>query len=130
MIYDLGGGTLDVTILESRATTIRILTSEGARRLGGSNFDEELLDLLADVYRREHGVELWETERQRRRALQAGEDIKKMLSKLRTVTDTIGNERVGTHAHRNHARRLRGGDEPPVYTHAHARRAGARFGAT
>ncbi len=95
MIYDLGGGTLDITILEVKGEDYRILVSEGARRLGGSNFDEELLELFADVYRREHGVELYENERQRRRALQAGEDIKKMLSKLRLVSDTIGNDRIG-----------------------------------
>jgi molecular chaperone DnaK len=95
MIYDLGGGTLDVTILEIIGEDVRILTSEGARRLGGSNFDEALLDLLADVYRRENKVELYENERQRRQALHAGEDIKKMLSKLRNVTNTIGSERLG-----------------------------------
>ena len=95
MIYDLGGGTLDITILDVKPDEYRILTSEGARRLGGSNFDEELLELFAEVYRREHGAELFQNERQRRRALQAGEDIKKMLSKLRLVADTIGNDRVG-----------------------------------
>jgi molecular chaperone DnaK len=95
MVYDLGGGTLDVTILEVDGPAIRCLTSEGARRLGGSNFDEQILDLMAAAYRTEHGVELWENERQRRRVLQSGEDMKKMLSKLRQVSDTIGNERGG-----------------------------------
>ena len=95
MVYDLGGGTLDVTILEIIGDDVRILTSEGARRLGGSNFDEALLDLLADAYRRENKVELYENARQRRQALHAGEDIKKMLSKLRNVTNTIGSERLG-----------------------------------
>jgi molecular chaperone DnaK len=95
MIYDLGGGTLDITILEIHGDDVRILTSEGARRLGGSNFDEALLDLMADEYRRQHQGELYETERQRRQALQAGEDLKKMLSKLRNVANTIGNERLG-----------------------------------
>lgn len=95
MIYDLGGGTLDITILEIQGDDVRILTSEGARRLGGSNFDEALLDLMADEYRRKHQAELYETERQRRQALQAGEDLKKMLSKLRNVANTIGNERLG-----------------------------------
>jgi len=95
MIYDLGGGTLDITILEITGDDVRILTSEGARRLGGSNFDEALLDLMADEYRRQHKTELYENERQRRQALQSGEDLKKMLSKLRNVTNTIGNERLG-----------------------------------
>ncbi|MFN0125366.1 MAG: Hsp70 family protein [Verrucomicrobiales bacterium] len=95
VIYDLGGGTLDITILEIESDDVRILTSEGARRLGGSNFDEALLDLMADEYRRQHRAELYENERQRRQALQTGEDLKKMLSKLRNVANTIGNERLG-----------------------------------
>lgn len=95
MIYDLGGGTLDITILEVEGERIRCLTSEGARRLGGSNFDDRILDLIAEAYRIEHGVELYENERQRRRCLQSGEDMKKMLSKLKQVTDTIGNDRGG-----------------------------------
>ncbi len=95
MIYDLGGGTLDITILEINGDDVRILTSEGARRLGGSNFDEALLDLMADEYRRQHQAELYENERQRRQALQTGEDLKKMLSKLRNVANTIGSERLG-----------------------------------
>ena len=95
MIYDLGGGTLDITILEIKGDDVRIITSEGARRLGGSNFDEALLDLMADEYRRQNQAELYENERQRRQALQSGEDLKKRLSKLRQVSNTIGNDRLG-----------------------------------
>jgi len=95
LVYDLGGGTLDVTILEVTGTDIRCLTSEGARRLGGTNFDERLLELIAQAYQHEHGVALYENERQRRRVLQSGEDMKKMLSKLRQVTDTLGNDKGG-----------------------------------
>ena len=95
LVYDLGGGTLDVTILEVAGTDIRCITSEGARRLGGTNFDERLLDLISQAYQHEHGVALYENERQRRRVLQSGEDMKKMLSKLRQVTDTLGNDKGG-----------------------------------
>ncbi len=95
LVYDLGGGTLDVTILEVSGTRIRCITSEGARRLGGTNFDERLLEIIAQAYQDEHGVALYEDERQRRRVLQSGEDMKKMLSKLRQVTDTVGNEKGG-----------------------------------
>jgi molecular chaperone DnaK len=95
MIYDLGGGTLDITILEVEGERIRCITSEGARRLGGSNFDERILDLIAEAYRVEHGVDLYENERERRRCLQSGEDLKRMLSKVKNVTDTIGNQKGG-----------------------------------
>lgn len=90
LIYDLGGGTLDVTVLEMRGGRMRCLTSEGARRLGGSNFDERLLEVIADHYQTIHGTPMWENELERRQALQSGEDMKKMLSKLRQVTDTVG----------------------------------------
>lgn len=95
LVFDLGGGTLDVTILEVDSESIRILTSEGARHLGGSNFDEMLLEIYADQYRKQVNAELYTEERQRRRVLQAAEDAKKMLSKLQRVNDTIGNDTNG-----------------------------------
>jgi molecular chaperone DnaK len=92
LVFDLGGGTLDVTILEVDDENIRILTSEGARHLGGANFDEQLLDIYASQYRQQVNAELCSDERQRRRVLHAAEDAKKMLSKLQRVNDTIGND--------------------------------------
>jgi molecular chaperone DnaK len=92
LVFDMGGGTLDVTILEVDGEGFRIMTSEGARHLGGSNFDEQLLDLYADQYRQQTNSELFSDERQRRRVLHAAEDAKKMLSKLQRVNDTIGND--------------------------------------
>jgi molecular chaperone DnaK len=92
LVYDLGGGTLDVTILEVQGDGIRILTSEGARHLGGSNFDELLLDAYAEQYSKQTGARLWTDERHRRRILQATEDAKKMLSKLQRVNDTVSND--------------------------------------
>ena len=96
LVYDLGGGTLDVTILEiDDDDNVRILLSEGARRLGGNNFDDMLLEMYAQQYKEIAGAELYIDERERRRCLQAVEDAKKMLSKLKTVTDTVGNRQVG-----------------------------------
>lgn len=95
LVYDLGGGTLDITILEVYGDEIRIILSEGARHLGGSDFDEAVLDLYQARFREERGAELCSDERQRRRALRAGEDAKKMLSKLKQVSDTIGNDTDG-----------------------------------
>ncbi len=96
LVYDLGGGTLDVTILEiDDGDNVKILLSEGARRLGGNNFDDMLLEMYAEQYREIAGAELYADERERRHCLQAVEDAKKMLSKLKTVTDTVGNRQVG-----------------------------------
>ena len=92
LVYDLGGGTLDTTILEVAGDTIKILTSEGARHLGGSNFDDMLLAAYGEQYRKQTGAELFSDERHRRRVLQATEDAKKMLSKLQRVNDTVAND--------------------------------------
>lgn len=95
LVYDLGGGTLDITVLEVDGDEVDILLSEGARHLGGSDFDEILLELLAEEYRKKNKADLFTDERQRRRILGLGEDAKKMLSKLQNVTETIGNESDG-----------------------------------
>lgn len=95
LVFDLGGGTLDVTILEVDHDHFRIMTSEGARHLGGANFDEKLLEIYSDQYRQQVNAELFTDERQRRRVLHAAEDAKKMLSKLQRVNDTIGNDTNG-----------------------------------
>ncbi len=93
LVYDLGGGTLDTTILEVEGDNIKILTSEGARHLGGSNFDELLLSAYAEQYQKQTGADLFSDERHRRRILQATEDAKKMLSKLQRVNDTVANDK-------------------------------------
>ena len=97
MVYDLGGGTLDVTILEVTPNhdNYRILSSEGARHLGGNHFDEEILELYAEQYRQQKGGQLYTNEMDRRRALRSGEDAKKMLSKLLQVSGTVGNKDGG-----------------------------------
>lgn len=95
MVYDLGGGTLDITIMEISGDQVDILLSEGARHLGGSDFDEVLLEILADEYRKKNKAELFLDERQRRRVLALGEEAKKMLSKLQHVSETIGNDTDG-----------------------------------
>jgi molecular chaperone DnaK len=92
LVFDMGGGTLDVTILEVMGSAIRILTSEGARHLGGSNLDDLLLSAFEEQYRAQTGKGLFTDERHRRRILQSAEDAKKMLSKLQRVNDTVAND--------------------------------------
>ncbi|MDF1815425.1 MAG: Hsp70 family protein [Verrucomicrobiales bacterium] len=92
MIYDLGGGTLDITILEIFGNNVDILLSEGARHLGGYDFDQILLELFAREYRNQNGKELVLNPYQKRRLLTLSEDTKKMLSKLNVVTETFGTD--------------------------------------
>ncbi len=93
LVYDLGGGTLDVTILQVEGDNIRILISEGARHLGGSNFDDILLAEYAQQYQQQTGAALYNDERHRRRMLLSTEDAKKLLSKLQRVNDTVANDK-------------------------------------
>ena len=95
LVYDLGGGTLDITILEIEDDEITILTSEGARHLGGANIDDLLVDMYAEQYKETSGANLYADEAGRQRVLDSVEDSKKMLSKLSKVTDTIGNHTDG-----------------------------------
>ncbi len=95
LVYDLGGGTLDITVLDVSGDRIDILLSEGARHLGGSNFDEILIELIAEKYREQNGRELILDATQRRRLLAAAEDTKKRLSKLNVVSEKIATEDYG-----------------------------------
>ena len=63
--------------------------------MGGSNFDEAMLEIYAEQYQAQANAELYTDDRQRRRCIQAAEDAKKMLSKLVHIQDTIGNDQDG-----------------------------------
>jgi len=95
LVYDLGGGTLDITILDIEGDNVDILLSEGARHLGGSDFDESLIDLIGQKYLEQNGRELILDSAQRRRLLAMSEDTKKRLSKLNVVSEKIGSEEHG-----------------------------------
>lgn len=58
LVYDLGGGTFDVTILEIRGQDVTILTSKGDGLLGGTDFDREIVRLYSDEHQRRFGVPL------------------------------------------------------------------------
>ena len=58
MVYDLGGGTFDVSIVTMEGDVTEVLASHGNNRLGGDDFDERLLGHLLEEFRRRHGVDL------------------------------------------------------------------------
>jgi molecular chaperone DnaK len=57
LVYDLGGGTFDVTVLELRGRRVRVLATAGEHRLGGKDWDDELVNHCAEVFAAEHGLD-------------------------------------------------------------------------
>lgn len=60
LVYDLGGGTFDVSIVQIERNVVEVLSSHGDTHLGGDDFDKLLIDLVAERFKQEHGVDLRE----------------------------------------------------------------------
>ncbi|OHB73470.1 MAG: hypothetical protein A2V70_03575 [Planctomycetes bacterium RBG_13_63_9] len=80
MVYDLGGGTFDVTVMEIRGTEFVALATDGDVRLGGYDWDQRLVDLVAESFIREHYVDPREDPRMAGRLWRECEDAKRTLS--------------------------------------------------
>jgi len=80
LVYDLGGGTFDVSIVQIERGVVEVLSSHGDTHLGGDDFDQLLLDLVCEDFRREHDVDLRQSLSARSRVLRAVEEAKKKLS--------------------------------------------------
>jgi molecular chaperone DnaK len=80
LVYDLGGGTFDVSVVQIEAGVVEVLASHGDTRLGGDDFDELLLHHVCDAFQVEHKVDLRNTPRTRSRLLAVVENAKKQLS--------------------------------------------------
>ncbi len=80
MVYDLGGGTFDVSIVRVEGDVTEVLASHGNNELGGDDFDRLLLDKLLGEFEREHGVTLDPGGPARARLLWAAEEAKRQLS--------------------------------------------------
>jgi len=86
LVYDLGGGTFDVSIVQVEQGVIEVLASHGDTHLGGDDFDGLLLDAVCDRFQEEHQVDLRTIPVARSRMLQAVEQAKKELSSEAYVT--------------------------------------------
>lgn len=86
LVYDLGGGTFDVSIAMVEAGVVEILASYGDTHLGGDDFDQRLLDFVCDRFQSEHGIDLRASLAARSRLLAAVEEAKKRLSTDPVVT--------------------------------------------
>jgi molecular chaperone DnaK len=80
LVYDLGGGTFDVSIVHTEGGVVEVLASHGDTHLGGDDFDELLLNDVADEFLEMFEVDLRENRVSRARLLRAVEDAKKRLS--------------------------------------------------
>ena len=80
LVYDLGGGTFDVSIVQIERGVVEVLASHGDTHLGGDDFDQLLLDFVCNQFQDEHGLDLREVPVAKSRLLQAVEEAKKRLS--------------------------------------------------
>jgi molecular chaperone DnaK len=80
IVYDLGGGTFDVTVLEISDGTFEVLSTDGNAFLGGDDFDNKIVDYLNSEFKNTHGVDLKNDKMALQRLKDAAENAKKELS--------------------------------------------------
>ncbi|MDD4189530.1 MAG: molecular chaperone DnaK, partial [Eubacteriales bacterium] len=80
MVYDLGGGTFDVSILEIGDGVFEVLATNGNTRLGGDDFDQRVMDWLADGFKKDSGIDLRNDKMAMQRLKEAAEKAKIELS--------------------------------------------------
>ncbi|WP_033781599.1 molecular chaperone DnaK [Helicobacter pylori] len=80
MVYDLGGGTFDVTVLETGDNVVEVLATGGDAFLGGDDFDNRVIDFLATEFKSETGIEIKNDVMALQRLKEAAENAKKELS--------------------------------------------------
>ena len=85
LVYDLGGGTFDVSVLELGDGMFTVLATNGNNRLGGDDFDKCLIDFMADTFKSEHGIDLRNDKMSMQRLKDAAEKAKKELSSSQTT---------------------------------------------
>ena len=85
-IYDLGGGTFDITILEMNEGVFEVLSTSGNTFLGGEDFDERIIQWLVETFKEEHGVDLKEDRLALQRLKEGAERAKCELSSVAEAT--------------------------------------------
>lgn len=85
LVYDLGGGTFDVSILELGDGVVEVLATNGDTKLGGDDFDEALLNFMANTFSQENGIDLRKDNMAMQRLKEAAEKAKKELSSAQTT---------------------------------------------
>ena len=85
MVFDLGGGTFDVSILELGDGVFEVVSTRGNNHLGGDDFDQALIDYMAEEFKKENGIDLREDKMALQRLKEAAEKAKKELSSTMTT---------------------------------------------
>ncbi|RXK48334.1 molecular chaperone DnaK [Halorientalis pallida] len=86
LVYDLGGGTFDVSILDLGGGVYEVVATNGDNGLGGDDWDEAIIDYLADEFEAEHGIDLREDRQALQRLTEAAEEAKIELSNRKETT--------------------------------------------
>ncbi len=85
MVFDLGGGTFDVSILELGDGVFEVISTSGDNNLGGDDFDQVIIDYMAEQFKKENGVDLRNDKMSLQRLKEAAEKAKKELSSVMTT---------------------------------------------
>ena len=85
LVYDLGGGTFDVSILELGEGVFEVKSTAGNNKLGGDDFDERIINHLVDTFKKENGIDLSKDKLAMQRLKEAAEKAKKDLSGVSTT---------------------------------------------
>ncbi|UHR03016.1 molecular chaperone DnaK [Peptoniphilus sp. GNH] len=85
MVYDLGGGTFDVSVLELSDGVFEVHATRGNNKLGGDDFDNRLIDYIAEDFKTAHGIDLRIDKMSHQRLKEAAEKAKKELSSTMTT---------------------------------------------
>ena len=86
MVYDLGGGTFDVSIIEMGDGVTEVLSTAGDTHLGGDDFDQRIIDWMADEFKKEKGIDLSSDRMAMQRLKEAAEKAKIELSGMTTAS--------------------------------------------
>ena len=89
MIFDLGGGTFDVSLLEISDGVFEVLATAGNNRLGGDDFDERVIDWIANTFQKENGIDLRKDKMALQRMKEAAEKAKIELSGVMSSTISL-----------------------------------------
>ncbi len=89
MIYDLGGGTFDVSILEISDGVFEVLATNGNNMLGGDDFDKKIMDYMVEEFKKSHGVDLSKDKMAMQRLKEAAEKAKIELSGMNSTSISL-----------------------------------------